>query len=596
MHCYLIAAAVVGLLSWLALFLTTPSPSCRCQPWEPCWPSDEEWDLFNASINGNLARLRPLGYVCHDPTFHQSSCDELLHHARDSGWRASRPEALQDWVWEGGWVADEPCLIGGPREMPCQQGRVPHYSANVRSALHVQKTVIFAKKHNLRLVIKNTGHDSSGRSSAPNSLQIYTHLLKGIQYHADFMTPGAPTSSGPAVTIGAGVMHWELYEKGTQEGYIAIGGECPTVGAAGGFLLGGGVCSILSQTHGLAVDNVLQLEVVLANGSLVVANEIDNSDLFWALRGGGGGTFGVVTQATFRVFPNYPAVVSTMSLSASIPSKAFWDNGVAGLLTVLQMFRHENVSGQFLMSPPSKTSFEASLTLYFLGVTNISAVEPLVQNRLSFLDGSGLSYNLSSEYLPKVSFVTRMKPDIYPENYGILQTSVLISNELFSSPREPARITEALSRFPMKPNDILFTSSIGRRGNINSTSMHPAWHTAAHLITFVRSVEPTAAGKRNALEELHNVQMPILYSLDPNLHVSYVNLADPGQDEFQNVYWGANYQRLANIKRDIDQDELFISRLGVGSEEWDENGICRKVGSGIFRGWKAPGYLRQRWL
>ncbi|KAI0103176.1 putative oxidoreductase [Nemania sp. FL0031] len=582
-NCYIIAATSVALLSWMALVLTTPSLLCRCRPWEPCWPSDEEWYLFNASIDGNLHRLRPLGHVCHHPTFHQSACDELSHRARDSGWRASRPEALQDWVWEGE-LSDEPCLVGGLRDMPCQQGRVSHYSANVRSALHVQKTIMFAKKHNLRLVIKNTGHDRSGRSSAPNSLQIHTHLLKGIQYHAHFATPSASTTSGPAVTIGAGVIHWELYQTGSREGYITVGGECPTVGAAGGFLLGGGVSSILSQTHGLAVHNVLEFEVVLANGSLVVANEVGNSDLFWALRGGGGGTFGVVTQATLRVYPDYPAVVSTVSLSAPFPSNTFWGKGVTGLLTVLQRFRHENISGQFIYYPSNKPSLEASLTLYFLGVTDIYTVELRVKNRLRFLKESGLSYNVSSKHLSRVSSALRMTPDIYSDNYRILQSAVLVSNELFSSSTELVRITEVLSRFPMKPNDILFTSSIGSRGNTNATSMHPAWHTAAHLISFVR-----------ALEELHNVQMPILYSLDPNLHVSYLNLGDPYEDEFQNAFWGANYQRLAHIKRDLDQYELFISRLGVGSEECDANGMCRKkVGSGILRMWKALGYFQPK--
>lgn len=283
---YPLLAATAGLLGWLALGPTTTLLSCRCRPWEACWPSNEEWDRFNISIHGNLVRLRPLGHVCHDPTFDQSACDELLHLARDSGWRASRPgqfhsncqilgtrddlhrfatEALQDWVWEGGSSANETCLLGGSRETTCNQGRVSHYSAAARSPQHVQTAVLFARKHNLRLVIKNTGHDGSGRSASQNSFQIHTHLLGGIQYHSDFVAKGAATTSGPAVTIGAGVMHWELYERGSQEGYIIVGGECPTVGAAGGFLQGGGVSSFLSHTRGLAVDNVLEFQVVKAN-------------------------------------------------------------------------------------------------------------------------------------------------------------------------------------------------------------------------------------------------------------------------------------------------------------------------------------------
>ena len=150
------------------------------------------------------------------------------------------------------------------RQTPCHQGRVPLYSAVVRSAQHVQKAVLFAKEYNLRLVVRNTGHDGSGRSSSPNSFQIHTHLLKGIEYHADFVAKGAMIASGRAVTIGAGVMHWELSERGTRDGFIVVAGECPTVGAAGGFLQGGGVSSFHSHTRGLAVDNVLEYRVVTA--------------------------------------------------------------------------------------------------------------------------------------------------------------------------------------------------------------------------------------------------------------------------------------------------------------------------------------------
>ena len=172
--------------------------------------------------------------------------------------------ALQDWVWESGLADNETCFLETPQLVPCSQGRIPLYSAIVKSAQHVQTAVLFARKYNLKLVIKNTGHDGS-RSSSPDSFQIHTNLLKGIQYYDEFLIKGATETSGPAVTIGAGVMHWEIYERGAEEGFIVVGGECPTVGAAGGFLQGGGVSSFHSHKRGLAVDNVLQYEVVTAN-------------------------------------------------------------------------------------------------------------------------------------------------------------------------------------------------------------------------------------------------------------------------------------------------------------------------------------------
>ena len=177
-----------------------------------------------------------------------------------------RPGALQDWVWESGFGANETCpLINSTLHSfsRCHQGRIPVYSALVESASQVQEAVRFGRLHNLRLVVRNTGHDGAGRSSGPDSFQIHTHRLKNITYHA-----GSPQLTGKMVKLGAGVLQGELYVRGDRDDFIVVGGECPTVGAAGGFILGGGVSSILSHTRGLAVDNVIEFELVTAKVSL----------------------------------------------------------------------------------------------------------------------------------------------------------------------------------------------------------------------------------------------------------------------------------------------------------------------------------------
>lgn len=149
----------------------------------------------------------------------------------------------------------------------CNQGRIPLYSAMVNSTKHVQEAVMFAKQHDLRLIIRNTGHDLAGRSSSPNALQIHTHRLQGIYFHENFRLHGFDNSLGPAVSVEAGVMMGDLYARSAENGYIVVGGDCPTVGVAGGFLQGGGVSDFLSLHHGLAVDNALEFEVVTASVS-----------------------------------------------------------------------------------------------------------------------------------------------------------------------------------------------------------------------------------------------------------------------------------------------------------------------------------------
>jgi hypothetical protein len=108
--------------------------------------------------------------------------------------------------------------------------------------------------------------------------------------------------------------------------------------------------------------------------------------------------------------------------------------------------------------------------------------------------------------------------------------------------------------------------------------MHPGWRHSALLINLYKAVRRSVEAKLHASHELTTVQMPILYSLDPSYKVSYLNMGDPNDPDFRNVYWGTNYERLLAIKQKWDVDALFITRLGVGSEFWDHDGLCRKQG------------------
>jgi FAD/FMN-containing dehydrogenase len=176
--------------------------------------------------------------------------------------------ALQNTIWESSLASTETCLPFSAREQPCHQGRIPLYGAVVESTEEVQTAVRFASKYNIRLIIRNTGHDGAGSSSGPDSFQIFTHRLDDIRHHSNFCLSNTNSNSqmcaGTAVSIGAGVMFRDLYAQGAGEGFVVTGGDSGTVGAAGGFLQGGGVPAFTGYTWGLAVDNVLEFEVVVA--------------------------------------------------------------------------------------------------------------------------------------------------------------------------------------------------------------------------------------------------------------------------------------------------------------------------------------------
>lgn len=101
--------------------------------------------------------------------------------------------------------------------------------------------------------------------------------------------------------MGAGVQGYEAYTAAHARGLLVVGGECPTVGLAGGFTSGGGHSSF-SSIYGMAADQALEWEIVTADGIHLIATPTQNSDLYWALSGGGAGTYAIVLSLTSKVY------------------------------------------------------------------------------------------------------------------------------------------------------------------------------------------------------------------------------------------------------------------------------------------------------
>jgi FAD/FMN-containing dehydrogenase len=164
----------------------------------------------------------------------------------------------------------------------------PGAIAYCASAADVALCLGFAQDYALPLAARSGGHSAGGYSTTPG-LVIDVSRLNSI------------TLGGSTATIGAGAELVDIITTLGPAGVTISGGYCPTV-AAGGFLQGGGL-GLLTRSIGVASDMVTSAQVVLADGSVVTASPGRHSDLFWALRGGGGGNFGVVTSYTFTPSP-----------------------------------------------------------------------------------------------------------------------------------------------------------------------------------------------------------------------------------------------------------------------------------------------------
>jgi FAD/FMN-containing dehydrogenase len=171
----------------------------------------------------------------------------------------------------------------------------PGVIARCLGAADVVDALGLARKLGLEVAVRGGGHNVGGRGTIDRGLLIDLSLMKGL--HVDPKTRTARAEGGTL---------WKEFNRATQlHGLATTGGVISTTGVAG-LTLGGGLGWLMSR-HGMALDNLLSVELVLADGKVVRASSEEHPDLFWALRGGGG-NFGVATSLEFRVHPIGPMI------------------------------------------------------------------------------------------------------------------------------------------------------------------------------------------------------------------------------------------------------------------------------------------------
>ncbi|KAJ2902229.1 putative fad binding domain protein [Zalerion maritima] len=542
---------------------------CKHMPGDLLYPNWIIWKVFDLLLGGALMQPVPLAAPCYND--HPEETDAWLCSYITANWEnnsyihSDDPTSIMWPLYEG-----RTCM---PTDYPtdsCTQGAYPEYVVNASTVAQIQLAVNFARNANLRLVVKNTGHDFNGKSAGAGALSIWTHNLKSVEFYEDLEFGGY---AGPAFKLGTGVQADELYEAANKYGYTAIGGEGRSVGVSGGFLLGGGH-SPMSSMYGMAADHVLSMEVVTPSGEFVTASETSSPDLFWALRGGGGGTYGVVTSVLVKVFPKTEVATMTFSFSTgtNVSADAFWA-GVRAYFGYIIEYVDAGCYEYFSLVQTGADSYYFGMAPWWAPNMTIAELKELVAPWFADLEAVGITVEPEYQYFTdfydawyaifplETAGTTVMKTAsrLWPKSSWDDATSL---NATFEAIRETVELGGSVLAFNIQ--------GVGKAiPDYPDTSISPHWReTCLHAILAAfwdedSTDEEIAEVSRTLTEDWMGIWRNASVGAG-----SYMSEGDVDEPDFQDSFYGDSYERLYELKQKIDPWMLMYTPTGVGSEDW----------------------------
>ncbi|KAJ4290811.1 hypothetical protein N0V90_010006 [Kalmusia sp. IMI 367209] len=455
------------------------------------------------------------------------------------------------------YFQNQSCDPWTPASKPCELGNYVSYSISIAEADDVVAGIQFSQEKNVRLVIKNTGHDFLGKSTAKGALGLWTHNLKSTTFIEDYKDAGY---SGPAIKLGAGVTGYEAMNAAHAAGYRIVSGDCPTVGIAGGYTQGGGH-SPLNGAYGMAADQVLEWEVVTADGEHRNASPTDNIDLYWALSGGGAGTFAVVLSMTVKLYAEGPVGAAEFSFSKVGVDNETYLEAVVAWWRALPDIVDTGATTIWVMS---------SVGFSFEGFTALDKTADEVTDLLK-------------PFTSTPSYYEHFNNTNGPLPYGNWPASMLFNSNII--PRAVTASSETISKAASTMEDIVNDVSTGQwtlgchalnvaNASHPDNAVAPYWRDAV-AICIVISLWDWTIPRSEMLERKTYLAENIVPALDaaiPNMG-AYLNEADPyvypqGSTQWQEIFYGSNYPKLRSIKDKWDPKSVFYAHTAVGSENW----------------------------
>lgn len=341
-----------------------------------------------------------------------------------------------------------------------------------------------------------------------------------------------------------------------------------------GFTLGGGH-SALSTSYGLGADQVLEFELVTAAGRVVRASAFENSDLYWALSGGGAGNFAVVTSMTVRAHYTSTIGGASLRMGAAGVDRATFDSAVAKFHELLPaMIDHG----------PTVVYYVTNAALVVMPITLVNSTGDYVREKVL---GPFTSYLAQVGIKAAVSYSTLSYRDHYDTYMGPLPNGHIgVSEFQYGGRLIPRSVIEdnndSFQRVirNLTANGVIAVGSSGTFKPFNgvSNAVHPAWRTAIMSMQFATAWDPTR------WDDMLEMQRRITHEFMPQVEAvtpgsgTYMNEADFNQPNWQETFYGDNWDRLSSIKKKWDPNSLFYNLKGVGSDVWkvaEDGRMCR---------------------
>ena len=579
----------------LALLRTLPpamaASKARVRPTDPGWPNAAAWDQLNRAVVGHLIKVQSPFAGCGG-----YACEDVLRNLRNPYFVGDQPGATQSSGWVDAWMST-PSV----------------YAVAAHTTAHVVAAVNFAHNNNLRVVIKGGGHSYLGTSNAADSLLIWTRAMDRILLHDAFVAQGcdgAPPQ--PAVSVGAGAIWMHVYDAvTTKAGRYVQGGGCATVGVAG--LIQSGGFGTFSKNYGTAAGNLLEAEIVTADGAVRIANACSNPELFWGIKGGGGGSLGVVTRVTLKThaLPDWFGGAFMTIRSASDTAfrrliggfidhyhnwlfNPYWGESVA--------FRHDNTLAISLISQGLGTQQAQDIWRPFLDWVAASQSElaivgdPLIRSVPAryWWDPNyrrnHLSKTVKSDDRPgaPVDNIWWVGDDFQVGWFIHGYESIWLPSSLLQDQEKLADALFAACRhWPLELhfNKGLAGAPVAATAAARDTATNPAVLDAFALAIiggYGPPAYPEVPGRGPDLAAARKQAVAIGDAADELRKVvsdagAYVSESSYFQRDWQRAYWGPNYPRLQAVKAKYDPEGLFFVHNGVGSEDWSTDGFTRLI-------------------